>query len=476
MRKFIRYNLKCIVALFALLVVCITMWGGLMTAPSVYADTSGYSDVLTDLQTDGEFNAADYSDDINDFENTADYYAVYVIQVAESESGELFIYTHQPCQKIYGITATQINMSLDDTASGTKLYDLTLLSVDGVFAKYKVDDFTVSDDAIRYYNISTIYRDFIAGIDVPLDDDNTLNAVAFAVGKLFTAITFEGKVEYFCKATDVVEILDPYVDFFSYYNGMDWEYILGLGGEKYTDVHYIAFSTDRQIDTLREADVTYRTQSYKIEAFDGGTNYGELSEPQFLTLTGETTGSTPDGFLAQKYTWKGIQTTEEFISSTGLTSGQYAYEHIKDTDFVLVFLSTSYEYKEVYDFMQGHSAEITGTKVSNVSILRLEFETNGITYDLGAVMNQQEGDNIPGNAYDRDNVARWWAYVIIVLVEILVLYLLQLLLCKLCGLPFWVMAIFIVVFVVLDIFFIQTVALWLTKLLYPYIGWLPFFW
>lgn len=68
----------------------------------------------------------------------------------------------------------------------------------------------------------------------------------------------------------------------------------------------------------------------------------------------------------------------------------------------------------------------------------------------------------------------WWAYVILVVGEVLILWLLQILLHKLCGLPTWVMIILVAVTVVLDIFFIQTWAAGITELLSPYLGWLPF--
>ena len=68
----------------------------------------------------------------------------------------------------------------------------------------------------------------------------------------------------------------------------------------------------------------------------------------------------------------------------------------------------------------------------------------------------------------------WWAYVILVVGEVLILWLLQILLVKLCGLPNWVMLILIAVTVVLDIFFIQTWALSITEWLDPYLGWLSF--
>lgn len=70
--------------------------------------------------------------------------------------------------------------------------------------------------------------------------------------------------------------------------------------------------------------------------------------------------------------------------------------------------------------------------------------------------------------------ASWWAYVILVVGEVLILWFLQILLHKLCGLPNWVMIILVAVTVLLDIFFIQTWAAGLTSLLEPYLGWLPF--
>ena len=70
--------------------------------------------------------------------------------------------------------------------------------------------------------------------------------------------------------------------------------------------------------------------------------------------------------------------------------------------------------------------------------------------------------------------ASWWAYVILVVGEVLILWLLQILLHKLCGLPMWVMIILVAVTAVLDIFFIQTWAAGITELLSPYLGWLPF--
>ena len=359
--------------LIALLLLVIVFIGGQGLTPA-FADTSNYTSVLTDLQKDSNFN-------VDNYPYKADDYSIQVIQIAESVNGELFVYTYQPCQKTTYLVATKINMSLAESVDGTRLYGLTLINISGVFGKYKVNDITISNKTTRYYNITSIYREWLKGIDEETGSDNIINSKYFCVGKLYKAETVDGSVKYSCRQTDTVEIKNPYVDFLSYYAGATWGSLFGLEPDKYTDVHYIAFSTDKKIDALKEADVTYSTQSYKKEAFSNEVTYGEKSKPQYITLTGKMSGTTPDGFLAGKYSWKCIQRTSDFIKSTGMDNGNYAYDNIKDTEFVLVFLTTPYTQKQVYSFMQGHGYEVTGTKVSDVSILRLMFETNGVTYN-----------------------------------------------------------------------------------------------
>lgn len=453
---------------YIIVVLCLlaSMVGGGFIAPAAYADTSTYSDVLDDLQNDSNFNAADYSIVTGD-------YSIEVIQIAESENKELFVYTYQPCQPVYPLVATEINMSLSDKVGGivvddevvagsdtSKLYQLTLLNTDGVFAKYKVNDFTVSSDLVRYYTISSIYRDYIEDIDGESGNDNTKISKAFAVGKQFAAMTTESGVAYSCKDIDFVVIENPFVDFLAYgtYDGFD----LIFGNVDYTDIHYIAFTPDRQIDTLKEADVTYTTQSYTLNGSgkDTGYSYGEKSEPQYKTLTGnEQVGV--DGH--PEYTWNSIYTAQDFMKTTTLTGE--AKTQVENSQFVLVFLATKCSVQDLTDLMQGHYQRVTGTKVSDVAILRLMFETDGVTYNLGVVMDKQEGDDIAGNRPEFGAGAPWWAYVIVVLAEIVVLLLLRLVLCTACGLPWWIMLLFLALTIVFDVFFINTFAGWCYSLI-----------
>lgn len=439
---------KLLYAVLTLFLLVVTVIGGRGIFPA-FADMASYTDVLTDLQKDSTFNEDNYP-------YKADDYSIKVIQIAESVNGELFLYTYQPCQLTTYLTATSVNMSLSNKMGGIvesvnnsgnnsgnssnnnngdnqfsggssgggfgggggsgriaertieadkpKLYHLTLINSNGVFCKYKVENFTVSNEAIRYYNITSIYRSWNKTIDGGSGNDNIKNEKYFKVAKLFKAETVDGSVKYSCKEPDVIEIINPYVDFISYGQQSGWDYIFGV--TQWTDIHYIAFSTDKKIDTLKEADVTYTTQSYHYTGKNGeGYTYGEKSEPQYLTLTGkEEIGI--DGY--EKYTWNSIYRTEDFIETTKLKDA--AKTEVEKSEFVLVFLKTPFDEQEKYSMMQGHYKEADGTKVSDVAILRLMFETDGITYNLGALMDKQEGDEIAGNKPENEDI-NFWAYV-----------------------------------------------------------------
>lgn len=400
-------NIPSILRLITLLILFVLfLIAGVCGGDSAYtfAKDSGYSNVLDDLHKDSAFDESQYLADDKD-------YSLQVIQIAESEDNELFVYVYQPCQDSYPLTATDINMSLSDKIGGivvdeevvagsetSKLYTLTLLNTSGVFAKYMVDDFSVSNDLVRYYTISSIYRDYIEGVDPDSSNDNIKTSRAFAVGKQYAAMTTADGVVYSCKDIDFMVIENPFVDFLAYgtYDGFD----LIFGNVDYTDIHYIAFTPDRQIDTLKEADITYTVQDYTFNGSgpDSGYSYGEKSDAQFKTLTGKEQVGV-DGY--PEYTWNSIYTSEDFMNTTTLTGE--AKMQVENSEFVLVFLATKCTVSEMHDWMQGHYQMIEGTKVSDVSILRLMFETNGKTYNLGVVMDKQEGDDISGNKPEYDD-------------------------------------------------------------------------
>lgn len=384
------YKYKYMYIVLALVMLVVSVMGG-RCIPSAFAEMRQYTSALTDLQKDSEFNADDYPDNASD-------YSIQLIQIAESTDKELFVYTYQPSQKTTYLVATEINMSLSKTVDDTRLYGLTLLNSDGVFCKYKVNDFTVSSDIVRYYNISSIYREWQKGIDKGTGNDNTKNAVAFEVGKLYAVATDDGgNVIYTCEIRTTVQIIDPFAGFLEYFTGFkfcSWAHCHS---------HYVAFSTDRKIDELMEADVSYLSQAcYKHYSMTSGVWISRDNPVEgFKTVTGIDVGETDDyGIKGKKYKWDRIQTVDEFIRSEDLTEATKA--NLDGKQWVLRFLETEYIENSI-----GIASSDTWTELYSVTVLRLKFITDGQVYNLGTVSDKVTGGNKPGNNNTDEVVSIW---------------------------------------------------------------------
>ena len=377
-------NRKLIFILLALLLLVITVISG-RGFSSAFAGTSRYKSALTDLQTDSKFNVADYPEN---YEDTS----IYVIQVAESEDGELFIYTYQPCQNTIYLVATEINMSLSDSVNGTKIYKLTLCNISGVFGKYVVNDFTVGSAKTRYYNISTIYRPSDKILDGPSYNNN--KSRGFEVGQLWTAVSMNDTVYYSMETVDVLEIRNCVYGSIRVPNGYNWLYSYSC------DMHIIAFSTDIKMDNLLEADVAFDYRSVDKSMY--GTDYGEW-QSNTVTVTYKessgTSGSHP--FHSVKRTWDKIQSSSDFLNtmtSFGIEASDKIRDDIKKTDWVLAFWDTPY-----VDETGGALGWLTWignvfgndymhyTQITDATVIRLEYIKDGVTYNVG-VVSDKSGD------------------------------------------------------------------------------------
>lgn len=130
-----------------------------------------------------------------------------------------------------------------------------------------------------------------------------------------------------------------------------------------------------------------------------------------------------------------------------------------------------------YDFIDTNAYFMQMWVQLGFDIIDIEFSNGEKTLTLGVAMSPMDISADGGQTLfpNSDEIApAWWAYVILVVGEVLILWLLQIVICKLCGLPHWIMIILVAVTVILDIFFIQPWALAVTEWLNPYLGWLPF--
>lgn len=359
-----------------------------------YAEEN-YSNVLEDLQKDETFNVEDYPLVEND-------YTLQVIQIAESSNKELFIYVYQP---FYKENATSINIStgINDNLKYEN-YTLTYLNNVETLYKYKVNNFKVKDDALRYYDISSIFRNWNADMDEGLEDDNVIDEVSFEVAKLFTVSTVNGEVSYTCLTTETIEITNKHVGFIRYLNGF-WLW------EESCDSHYVAFSTDKSIDKLMEADITYIAEIGSGSFATGNFNI-KKTEIKSETILPEEVSNDPTGPFGNKYTWNRIEKVSDFIANSDNDLTEETKNSLKNMQWVLRFSETSYvEYNGMY------YPHYEATRISEVTILRLKFETNGEIFNLGIVDNKQSGDSIP------DNNQNWLQDIVKLILKILVVIL-----------------------------------------------------
>jgi len=403
---------KWLKLILTLLLLVIALIGGRGINPA-FAVTYGNSNVLQDLQKDGSFNISDYPDKAED-------YSIKVIQIAESSKNELFLYTYQPCQKTKYLIATDINMSQSEHVDGTRLYELILINTNGVFAKYLVKDIKVSESAIRYYNITSIYRAWDKELDGETGNNNTGEKKAFEVRNIYRVTDENGDKKYFCEPTYTVNIINPYSDYLLYLTASSLPSIpsIKFNFERMgmIDAHYIAFSTEWEIDKLKSATVTYQSSSGvgHYNTFLGFDCGGDISytDPQtgyaYPTYSdrAEYSGDFWHSGRDYSYTWDRIQTVPEFLATEKNLTDE-TKSNLDGKQWVLRFLET--ERTQTETSILGYKKYTTEfTKVDKVAVLRLEFETDGIAYNLGTVADVVSGDDLPGNVEPKPDEQSIW--------------------------------------------------------------------
>ena len=370
--------------------------------------SGGYTDVLDDLKQLQNFKEEDYPLDENDV-------SLNVITLAESSDKELFVYVYQPSGENKDLRASTIDISVNEkTQKQFKNMKMSLVNSNGVFYKYRIEDVVLPDDDVRFYEVSDILRKFNALYDTPLDNGNTVSEVPYPVGKLFTFTTSSNGTFMSVEDVDYVVVQDKYVGFVRYEDGNWWH----LFGEEACDRHFVAFSTDRKIDELIEADVYYETQSvHRLHPTDDMHSdtwyFGEKTEAYAYLSGVAKEGTSTEGSYTDKndyvYHWERIQTVDEFISSVNITNTytcgifektteskitEEAMAYLGQQEWVLSFAETKYE------VVRGSEEQYFSTRVGNVKLMRLKFVTGDITYDLGVVDNKQTGSLTPSNTFD----------------------------------------------------------------------------
>ncbi|MCM1395847.1 MAG: hypothetical protein NC132_07075, partial [Corallococcus sp.] len=172
--------------LLTILLIVSTLGSGLTSV--AFADNATvYTDVLEDLGKDETFDVGNYP--------SSDKDTMDVIQVAESNAGELFLYVYQQTEDKFTASEVRISTSIGENLSPQD-YKLTLLNRNGTLHKYLVNGLTVKEDAVRYYLVIQLARPWDEATDGKTSEGGTNTTYAYSVAKQFTACTIDGNVTY----------------------------------------------------------------------------------------------------------------------------------------------------------------------------------------------------------------------------------------------------------------------------------------
>jgi len=362
------------------------------------AATTAYTTVIEDLSKDSSFDINNYPADTSDM-------SVRLVQIAEGEGGELFVYVYQPADAVKDLKATHINMSThhyEDTTQNFKLYSLTWVNSYGTLDKYVVNDFKVSSDLYRYYNISTVYRAFDETIDTNnAGSDDITGFKGFSVGKFIASYNYNGTVVYEAKDTSVVDVEINSVGIVRYSEG----YILK---HEYCDSHFVAFSVNNyDVKDIYDATITYTISDCSLSVGPGLSGNPNISNAQVVTTDiteyqkGQVSGG---GILGYDYEWPRIQTISEFNSMLNEHKGEkivFDDSSLGQAQFVFNFLETD------YSWVSGGTGTVSyfSKRVTDVAILRLHFATDSEIFNLGVVSDVVSDDGVPDFVVDvEDNI------------------------------------------------------------------------
>ncbi len=406
-----------------------------------FAEETVYSDALDDLKQSESFNPDLYPQ--NNAADKADF--IRLIDIAESVDGELFVYCYQPVADDR-IKASSINISLTSELNiNPSNYPLELLNHNGVFYKYKVKNLKVSTLTVRYYVIPSILRYYVEEYDGTLSAGQSVSEVGIEVGEQFKFYVVNGKPAVNRKTIETITVVSKFVG----YIRCDGGYY--LGGVFKGDIHFVAFDTDRRIDQLLEAKVSFNTQEYKSSWKAGQDEKNTYSAVTYEEVELDYTQNVEyngGGFFAATFKWNRIQSVDDFLAleneknskktyrynvqkdtSPGIDFTDEARAEIKKQKWVLSFKETDYSFMTSSGEMLAWINE-ESTLVTDVMILRLKFITDGLEYNLGVIDNKQSGSadpagvgkpTLPDIFGDPDGGTPWWIWLIVTIVAIVLL-------------------------------------------------------
>ena len=195
------------------------------------------------------------------------------------------------------------------------LYELELVSTDGVFDKYVVKDYIVSTEGERWYNIVSIYRAFNETIDKHIEGGIT-DEIAYSVGQQWHVYYMNDEMYYEMGTFKTLEVEIVTAGNIEYSNGFTMGSLAGL--YNYCDSHFVCFNVpDYVVSHIYDADVSY--VSRPVTEYSGmgvpDDSYGEY-ETKYVTLyDNDVVTFEGSGWLGKTYNWNRISSSTDFVKN-----------------------------------------------------------------------------------------------------------------------------------------------------------------
>ncbi len=399
----------------------------------VYAYVLPDTDVLTDLTKDETFNTGDYP-------SIDDNFSLEVIQIAESTDKKLYIYTYNPSHSVMNIEAEYVTFFDEYTESGKNLeakarrYKLKLISVSGVFDKYEIEDYQVSDEGKRYYNIVSLHVPYNSDIHEGKELVNGYtDYVAYEVKQQWESKWFNDELVY--ERMDF-EYKDLYMNVDVVYNG-ELDFNEGLTVGNFAGIfnkgrsHFLVFNCDEYIIRhIYDADITYRLEKQHTSwvMFSEEETTITISDIINDTLYDTDTASYDGGGLfSREYTWSRIMPVHDLVyngktqkgfienfTEQKVTFSDTLLTEIEKGQWVFAFTETNYNYISgdgYYSYDKYRAIEVGVTRLHFVDYRNKE-------YNLGVISDLTSSDGIAdgyGNGLDLDFFEDWFTKIMTVI-------------------------------------------------------------
>lgn len=304
-------------------------------------------------------------------------------------------------------------------------YDLKYVNSEETWYKFEILNLPNVDKTTRRYHLKEIFvKDRSASLNFFVDEVYIFNGIK------------NDHIQVFNQEIETITITDKEVHFYCHGDGQDFffrETGLMQPGDIYTDAWYIFFNTDKEMDELLEIELTYQQYNYHLYQtyygiymddevtnevisdmknsdsllsydFDVGRSYVNYLEPEVVTITPGTKKIpyTDEGWFGNyDIYYEELDNIMDLRKYKAQDSDKFVFTDYADVyAWGVHFKDTTRSFQDYTTSNLDLASHLDGSGMSDVAILRLKFQTNGIVKNCYAV--DTPTDDFFGNIADVD--------------------------------------------------------------------------